>query len=115
MISVDEFLAEQGIPRLDVLKIDAEGNDMAVITGAAQALNASVGLFTFEVRLRVGVLCALRTHINMVIVMPSCFDAHHKMHAFPAQQRQPCAQGNGVAFPQARIDALDAIGFSCYR
>jgi hypothetical protein len=66
MISVDEFLAEQGIPRLDVLKIDAEGNDMAVITGAAQALNTSVGLFTFEVRLRVGELYPLRTHMNIV-------------------------------------------------
>jgi len=57
MISVDEFLAEQGIPHLDVLKIDAEGNDMAVITGAAQALNTSVGLFTFEVRLQCVCAC----------------------------------------------------------
>ena len=30
MISVDEFLAEQGITKLDILKIDAEGNDMQV-------------------------------------------------------------------------------------
>ena len=30
MISVDDFLREQGIEHLDVLKIDAEGNDMQV-------------------------------------------------------------------------------------
>jgi hypothetical protein len=41
-----------------------------VIRGATQALNSTVGLFTFE--------------------------------------------GNGVAFPQSKIDQLDAQGFSCY-
>ena len=48
MISVDEFLAEQGITKLDILKIDAEGNDMQVIRGAGNALNTTVGVFTFE-------------------------------------------------------------------
>jgi hypothetical protein len=33
MISVDDFLREQGITHLDVLKIDAEGNDMQVRWG----------------------------------------------------------------------------------
>ena len=28
---MDEFLAEQGITKLDILKIDAEGNDMQVL------------------------------------------------------------------------------------
>ena len=45
---MDEFLAEQGITKLDILKIDAEGNDMQVIRGAGKALNTTVGVFTFE-------------------------------------------------------------------
>eukprot|EP00597_Dinobryon_sp_UTEXLB2267_P009179 CAMPEP_0170085326 /NCGR_PEP_ID=MMETSP0019_2-20121128/20242_1 /TAXON_ID=98059 /ORGANISM="Dinobryon sp., Strain UTEXLB2267" /LENGTH=432 /DNA_ID=CAMNT_0010301741 /DNA_START=285 /DNA_END=1583 /DNA_ORIENTATION=+ len=50
MTSVDAFLAGTGLdgPRLDVLKIDTEGNDNKVLLGARAAIREAVGLLTFE-------------------------------------------------------------------
>jgi len=49
MTTVD-YLASQvlGLDRIDVLKIDAEGNDNKVIYGASKYIRSSVGLLTFE-------------------------------------------------------------------
>ena len=44
MISVDDFLKEQGIEHLDVLKIDAEGNDMQVRRGWLGSCRIVTGL-----------------------------------------------------------------------
>jgi hypothetical protein len=48
MITVDDFLQKNGVKRLDVLKIDAQGEDNKVIHGASEAIRDAVGVFTFE-------------------------------------------------------------------
>src|SRR5580704_8550002 len=37
-ITIDAFMAESGIDRVDLLKIDTEGHDLAVLKGARNAL-----------------------------------------------------------------------------
>jgi FkbM family methyltransferase len=47
--TIDEFMSEAGIERIDLLKIDTEGHDLAVLQGARQALQARrVGMIQFE-------------------------------------------------------------------
>ena len=49
VISVDEFVAMKGIKRVDVLKIDTEGNDPLVINGAVHTLaHMKPGYVQFE-------------------------------------------------------------------
>jgi FkbM family methyltransferase len=48
MITVDDFLVLNGVKRLDVLKIDAQGEDNKVIHGASNAIRDQIGVFTFE-------------------------------------------------------------------
>ena len=139
---MDEFLAEQGITKLDILKIDAEGNDMQVIRGAGKALNTTVGVFTFEgnndgrncfhalihslthARSLTHSLTHSRTH--------TCFLTHFLpqslTHSLIPSLSLVCIyspillllycfivfEGNGVMFDKATIDGLDAQGYSCY-
>jgi hypothetical protein len=47
--TIDRFCAEHGIGRIDLLKIDVEGHEMAVLRGAASMLEARrIGLIQFE-------------------------------------------------------------------
>lgn len=47
--TVDDFLAEHGIPRVALLKIDTEGFDIAVLRGAREAIAAKrISLIQFE-------------------------------------------------------------------
>lgn len=47
--TVDKLLAESGWDKIDVLKVDAEGNDFLVLRGAADALkNQKIGILQFE-------------------------------------------------------------------
>lgn len=48
MTTVDSFMARHGLPHLDILKIDTEGNDNRVLAGAEAALTKMAGMFTFE-------------------------------------------------------------------
>lgn len=48
LVTVDDFLEKHFIEQLDILKIDAEGNDNKVISGARRAIDGGVALFTFE-------------------------------------------------------------------
>lgn len=48
MTTVERFLEIHDIRNLDVLKVDAEGNDNKVIIGGSDAIRNTVGLFTFE-------------------------------------------------------------------
>jgi FkbM family methyltransferase len=62
--TLDSVLAERGAPRVDVLKIDVEGADMAVLQGATRTLSANRELvLLLDVHPQLGVdalaLCAL--------------------------------------------------------
>ena len=62
--TLDTVLAEHGAPRVDVLKIDVEGADMAVLQGATRTLSANRDLVIFfDVHPQLGVdalaVCAL--------------------------------------------------------
>lgn len=47
--SVDDFCARNKIPRIDFLKIDVEGAEMSVLTGAANLLeHGKIGMIYFE-------------------------------------------------------------------
>jgi FkbM family methyltransferase len=47
--TVDQFAREVGIDYIDVIKVDAEGEDMAVLEGAQQTLKSGrVGVLQFE-------------------------------------------------------------------
>ena len=49
VITIDEFMAEEGIEKVDLLKIDTEGFDLAVLRGARKALAAhAIGVIQFE-------------------------------------------------------------------
>jgi len=51
--TVDEFCTNQGIDRVSLLKIDAEGHDLAVLRGATEMLrNHAIDLVQFEYNLR---------------------------------------------------------------
>jgi FkbM family methyltransferase len=48
-ITIDEFMAEKGLDHIDLLKIDTEGRDLSVLTGAQNALrDRRIGLIQFE-------------------------------------------------------------------
>jgi FkbM family methyltransferase len=47
--TIDGFMAERGIDRIDLLKVDTEGFDLSVLRGARQALAAGrIGTIQFE-------------------------------------------------------------------
>jgi len=47
--TIDEFMAEAGITRIDFLKIDTEGHDLSVLKGARKALRERrIGMIQFE-------------------------------------------------------------------
>lgn len=46
--TVDSYCAENGIERIDYLKIDAEGHDLAVIQGASGTIDRGVRFIQFE-------------------------------------------------------------------
>ncbi len=47
--SIDAFCAEEGLSRVDVLKIDVEGNELNVLRGATQMIeNDAIGAIQFE-------------------------------------------------------------------
>jgi FkbM family methyltransferase len=46
--TVDAYCAAQGIERVDYLKVDAEGHDLAVLQGAAGMLEVGVRFVQFE-------------------------------------------------------------------
>ena len=47
--TIDDFMAESGIERIDLLKIDTEGHDLSVLKGARLALrDRRIGLIQFE-------------------------------------------------------------------
>ncbi len=48
MITVDAYAQKAGLPGVDILKIDAEGNDNKVIRGGRKAIDGGAALFTFE-------------------------------------------------------------------
>jgi FkbM family methyltransferase len=51
--TLDDFCAEHGIERVTLLKIDAEGHDLAVLRGAQSMLgNRAIDLIQFEYNLR---------------------------------------------------------------
>lgn len=48
MVFVDYFIEKNNITKVDLLKIDTEGNDNKVLRGAKLALAKSIGMFAFE-------------------------------------------------------------------
>ncbi len=47
--TVDDYCREQGIGRVDLMKIDAEGHDLAVMTGARRMLQQrAIGAMQYE-------------------------------------------------------------------
>jgi hypothetical protein len=46
-VTVDQFCAERGVDRLDLLKIDTEGHELEVLEGASQTLQARGVRFVF--------------------------------------------------------------------
>jgi len=47
--TIDEFCSERGIPSIDLLKIDAEGHELAILRGAAGMLRARrIAFIQFE-------------------------------------------------------------------
>jgi FkbM family methyltransferase len=48
MTTVDTLVKQLGISKLDLLKIDTEGNDNKVLEGAENVLKSQAGMFTFE-------------------------------------------------------------------
>jgi FkbM family methyltransferase len=47
--TVDEFMAESGLDRIDLLKIDTEGHDLSVLMGAKKALrDRTIDMIQFE-------------------------------------------------------------------
>jgi hypothetical protein len=48
MTTVDEFVDRYHIEHVDILKIDAEGSDNAVLEGSRKAIRNSVSMFVFE-------------------------------------------------------------------
>jgi FkbM family methyltransferase len=48
MTSIDAYVKQFNIPKVDMLKIDTEGNDNKVILGAMNIIANQVGIFTFE-------------------------------------------------------------------
>jgi FkbM family methyltransferase len=48
MITIDAYMQRTGLASVDILKIDAEGNDNKVIRGAHKAIDGGTALFTFE-------------------------------------------------------------------
>ena len=48
MTTVDKLLEELGVESLDILKIDAEGHDNKVISGAMKVIEKDLSMFVFE-------------------------------------------------------------------
>lgn len=48
MITIDSYMQRTGLTSVDIIKIDAEGNDNKVIRGARKAIDGGAALFTFE-------------------------------------------------------------------
>jgi FkbM family methyltransferase len=48
VITIDTYLSQNHMNRVDMLKIDTEGNDNKVLQGAQHALKELTGVFTFE-------------------------------------------------------------------
>lgn len=49
LTTIDQFLAERGIERVDFMKLDAEGNELRILKGAASSLaRRKIRAFTFE-------------------------------------------------------------------
>jgi FkbM family methyltransferase len=48
VITIDTYLSQNHMNRVDMLKIDTEGNDNKVLQGAQYALKQLTGVFTFE-------------------------------------------------------------------
>jgi FkbM family methyltransferase len=47
--TIDEFMAESGLDRIELLKIDTEGHDLSVLMGARKALrDRKIGMIQFE-------------------------------------------------------------------
>lgn len=46
-INIDEFCQEHGIDRIDVLKVDTEGHELAVLQGATRVLNNGHPMFVY--------------------------------------------------------------------
>lgn len=84
LLSVDGLMAADGLEQLDMLLIDAEGNDMLVLRGAARALASSVRYVEFEV----------------------CDWADE------GSEKQK--QGQGRETLRETIDFLDGLGFDCW-
>lgn len=48
-VTIDSFVADHGVSRIDLLKMDIEGNEMAALQGATDSLrNGTIGALTFE-------------------------------------------------------------------
>jgi FkbM family methyltransferase len=47
MTTIDSYVRRFALPRVDLMKIDTEGQDNKVLTGAASTI-ADIGMFTFE-------------------------------------------------------------------
>jgi FkbM family methyltransferase len=48
-VSLDDFCAQQGVDRIDLLKIDVEGGELAVLRGAKELLDRrAIGMIQFE-------------------------------------------------------------------
>jgi FkbM family methyltransferase len=47
--TIDEFIAQRGLARLDLIKIDTDGHELEVLRGASQSLSAHRPSLVFEV------------------------------------------------------------------
>ena len=106
---VDRFLAEQGIERVDLLKIDTEGFEMDVLNGAAQALQEGrVRVIQFEFnQLHIGrrqfladFMARLPRH-RLYRILPDGLISLAKLHPF---EREIFAFQNILALPAETPD-----------
>ena len=109
--TVDRFLGEQGIERVDLLKIDTEGFEMDVLKGAAQALREGrVRVIQFEFnQLHIGrrqfladFMTELSTH-HLYRLLP---DGLIPLTNLPPYEREIFAFQNILALPVEAMDVL---------
>jgi FkbM family methyltransferase len=67
--TVDQFASVAGIDDIDIMKVDAEGEDMAVLEGAHRTLTARrIGVLQFEYNHRwIGARCFLKDAFDLLL------------------------------------------------
>ncbi len=109
MTTVDRIMAREGVTRIDLLKIDAEGHDLEVLKGAQEALRrARIGIVMAEV----GFSAPGKRQPNLETFQSFLLPFGYHLYGVYSQSRAPLSrrlgQPTGPAHPEILVYA-DAL------